>query len=175
MLRQLLLVFPVALLAAACAGSTSSRTPAPSPLPSKATLADGEALVAVRTLPPEALSAEDLEAAGTATAAGGARIQLARAHAGGVQGWEFVSASPDGWRVWQPQAALDVLKASGGGASVVSVERVDWPDSCLGVARAEEVCAQVITTGYRIVVTRDGKQLEYHTDLRGSVRPVEQS
>ena len=168
----------IALASVACGGgSTASPTPAPSPLPSKATLVDGETFVAVRTLPSSALSAEELEAAGTATAPGGARIQLAKATSADVEDWELVSASPDGWRVWRPQAVLDAVAAAGGGASIVSVERVSWPDSCLGLARPDEVCAQVITIGYRVVVSRDGKQLEYHTDLNGGnggARLVEQ-
>ncbi len=169
MLRSIAVVFVVALLAAACGRSGGSSTPGPSPLPSKATL-DGEALVAVRTLPPETLSAEELEAAGTATASSGARIQLARASSPDVKDWELVSASPDGWRVWQPQAVADAVARAGDGAVVVSVERTDWPDSCLGAARTDEVCAQVITPGYRIVVSHDGKRLEYHSDLGGGIR-----
>lgn len=166
MLRSIALILVVALLAAACGRSGGSTTPGPSPLPSKATL-DGEALVAVRTLPPEALSAEELEAAGTATASSGTRIQLARASSPDVRDWELVSASPDGWRVWQPQAVADAVAQAGDGAAVVSAERTDWPDSCLGAARADEVCAQVITPGYRIIVNRAGKQLEYHAGLGG--------
>lgn len=136
-------------------------------MPSKATFVDGQTFVAVRTLPPEALSAEELEAAGTATAPGGARIQLARANAAGVANWELVSASPDGWRVWQPQVVLDTVEAAGAGATIVSVERTSWPDSCLGLARPDEVCAQVITPGYRVMVSLGGRQLEYHTATDG--------
>ena len=80
---------------------------------------------------------------------------------------------PDGWRVWQPQAVFDVIATAGDGATTESVERTEWPDSCLGLARLDEVCAQVITPGYRIVVRINGKQLEYHTDLNGGTRLVE--
>lgn len=174
MIRAMLVLLTIALAAVACGGSAASPTAGRSPLASKATFADGETFVAVRTLPPDALSAEELEAAGTATAPGGARIQLARANSADVKGWELVSASPDGWRVWQPQAVQHAIVAAGGGATLVSVERTEWPDSCLGAARPDEVCAQVITPGYRIVVRRDGKQLEYHTELNGGARLVEQ-
>lgn len=50
---------------------------------------------------------------------------------------------------------------------VVSVEEVEWPDSCLGVSSPEVMCAQVITPGYRIVLEYDGRQYEYHTNLSG--------
>jgi len=177
MLRAALVIMAIALASAACGGSNASPTAGPSPLPSKATFEDGETFVAVRTLPSAALSAEELEAAGTATAPGGARVQFAKATSADVQDWELVSTSPDGWRVWRPQAVLDAIAAAGDGATLVSVERTSWPDSCLGLARPDEVCAQVITTGYRVTVSRGGKQLEYHTDLdggNGGARLVEQ-
>ena len=174
MLRALPAILTVALLATACGGSTTAPTPGPSPLPSRATLADGESYVAARTLPPAALSAEELEAAGTATAPDGARIQLARASSADVKDWELVSASPDGWRVWQPEVVLDAVAAAGDGASLASAERTEWPDSCLGLARPDEVCAQVITPGYRVAVSRGGEELEYHTDLHGGTRLVQE-
>jgi len=33
---------------------------------------------------------------------------------------------------------------------VISITRHDWPDSCLGLPRPTEECAQVITPGYEI-------------------------
>lgn len=53
--------------------------------------------------------------------------------------------------------------------AVISVETVEWPDACLGLARADEMCAQVITPGYRVVVEVDGEQYAYRTDLSGAV------
>lgn len=47
-------------------------------------------------------------------------------------------------------------------------ERVDWPDACLGLAAPGEACAQVITPGWRVLLTVDGQQHEYRTDLTGS-------
>jgi hypothetical protein len=51
--------------------------------------------------------------------------------------------------------------------TIVSVERVEWPDACLGAATEGEMCAQVITPGYRIVLEANGKQYEVHTDASG--------
>lgn len=50
---------------------------------------------------------------------------------------------------------------------IVSVEQVEWPDSCLGVKQAGQMCAMVITPGYRVVFRVDGKQYEFHTDQEG--------
>lgn len=50
-------------------------------------------------------------------------------------------------------------------------ERVDWPDSCLGVDTPGIVYAQVITPGFRFVITAGPgpgtPYAEYHTDLNG--------
>ena len=52
--------------------------------------------------------------------------------------------------------------------AVVIEERIDWPDSCLGVNTPGLVCLQVITLGFRFVVTAaPGPFAEYHTDLNG--------
>lgn len=72
-------------------------------------------------------------------------------------------------------AAVDDLAARLGTYTIeiVSVEPVDWPDACLGLARPDEACAQVITPGLRIILSVGGRQYEYHTDLTGHVRLVE--
>jgi hypothetical protein len=51
--------------------------------------------------------------------------------------------------------------------TILSLERVEWPDSCLGAAAEGEVCAQVITPGYRIVLKTIDKQYVAHTDESG--------
>ena len=48
--------------------------------------------------------------------------------------------------------------------AVISVESVDWPDTSLGVPKQGVFYAQVITPGYKIVLTTEGKRYEYHTD-----------
>jgi hypothetical protein len=57
---------------------------------------------------------------------------------------------------------------------IVSYTRVDWPNSCLGYERPGEVCAQVITPGYRaaFATTVGGPRAtyEYHTDLTSNFR-----
>lgn len=127
----------------------------------RATL-DGEPFIAVRTLPAAALSAEKLESAGTATGEERGRIGMARVSTGEAAPWELVSPADDGWRVWQPQVVLDVVNDAGPGATIIEVEEVDWPDACLGAPEPDEVCSQIVTPGYRIIVERDGKRIEYH-------------
>jgi hypothetical protein len=53
--------------------------------------------------------------------------------------------------------------------TIVSAERVEWPDACLGAATEGELCAQVITPGYRIVLETGGKEYEAQTDESGQV------
>lgn len=50
---------------------------------------------------------------------------------------------------------------------LVSYERVEWADACLEFAEADEMCAQVITPGWRVVLEAGGQQYEFHTDLQG--------
>src|SRR5512138_1600769 len=41
--------------------------------------------------------------------------------------------------------------------TLVKVEPVDWPDSCLGLPGADEMCAQMITPGFRVTVQQGNK------------------
>jgi hypothetical protein len=57
---------------------------------------------------------------------------------------------------------------------VKQTEAVEWSDSCLGAARANEMCAQVITPGYRIKLGTLTETFEFHTDQTGrNVRKLE--
>ncbi|HNB51145.1 MAG TPA: hypothetical protein PK530_04350 [Anaerolineales bacterium] len=52
--------------------------------------------------------------------------------------------------------------------TLVSVEAVEWPDSCLGITFSEKACATVITPGYRIILEANGQTYEYHSNKDGS-------
>jgi len=52
--------------------------------------------------------------------------------------------------------------------SVISNAAVDFPDSCLGVAMENIMCAQTVTPGRIIVLEALGIQYEYHTSKDGS-------
>jgi hypothetical protein len=59
------------------------------------------------------------------------------------------------------QVDIDTIK-------LVSVEQVDWSDACLGIQQPGIMCAQVITSGYKVILEANGKQYEYHTNKSGS-------
>ena len=78
---------------------------------------------------------------------------------------------------WQnaPQAALSAradlaqqLQIEIDTITLVSVDQVDWPDACMGIQTPGVMCAQVITSGYKVVLEANGKQYEYHTNESGS-------
>ena len=53
--------------------------------------------------------------------------------------------------------------------TVLSVKAVDWPDASLGCPEPGMFYAQVITPGYKIVLSYDGERYEYHTDRSNRV------
>ncbi len=52
---------------------------------------------------------------------------------------------------------------------VVSVSAVDWPDTSLGCPQPGMFYAQIIVSGYTIILSASGQQVEYHADQRGRV------
>ena len=55
---------------------------------------------------------------------------------------------------------------------VISFLKEEWPDSCLGLAAADEMCLQVITPGFRVLLGANGLRFEYHTDQSGGILRV---
>lgn len=55
------------------------------------------------------------------------------------------------------------------------VQAAKWSDSCLGLGRPEESCAQQITGGYLVVLQADGVEYAYHTNTDGTVLRLVQS
>ncbi|MEO8355793.1 MAG: hypothetical protein ABI621_07755 [Chloroflexota bacterium] len=53
--------------------------------------------------------------------------------------------------------------------NLISTEAVDWPDSCLGISMDGIACAQAITSGFRVILEADGRQVEYRTNEDGTV------
>lgn len=49
----------------------------------------------------------------------------------------------------------------------------EWSNACLNAAGPGEVCAEVITPGFVVVLAAEGNDYEYHTDLNGNVRLAE--
>jgi hypothetical protein len=48
--------------------------------------------------------------------------------------------------------------------ALVKVEAVSWADTSLGVPESGKVYAQVITPGFKIILSVQGKKYKYHTD-----------
>ncbi len=56
------------------------------------------------------------------------------------------------------------LKRTEATIQVASIEAVDWSDASLGCPEPGMAYAQVITPGYRLILTANGERYEYHTD-----------
>ena len=54
---------------------------------------------------------------------------------------------------------------------VVKVESVEWGDTSLGCPQPGMMYAQVITPGYRVLLSDGTKDYEYHTDTANRVVP----
>jgi hypothetical protein len=50
---------------------------------------------------------------------------------------------------------------------LISHEPVDWPDSCLGAAHPNEMCAEVITPGWEVVFNSPAGVIRAHLDKSG--------
>ncbi|MBI2866075.1 MAG: hypothetical protein HYX99_01770 [Chloroflexi bacterium] len=69
-------------------------------------------------------------------------------------------------------AMADLARRLGISATQVSlagVEAVDWPDTSLGCPQPGMAYAQVITPGYRILLSATGQTYEYHSDRSSQV------
>ena len=51
--------------------------------------------------------------------------------------------------------------------SLVSIAPVSWPDSCLGLPGPDEMCAQMVTDGFKVVLAVNGQNYTFHTDQTG--------
>ncbi len=57
---------------------------------------------------------------------------------------------------------------------VVDAQHQEWPDACLGLARGGEMCAQVITPGWRVTLVTEGQEVVFRTDEAGDVIRMEE-
>ncbi|MEG4083036.1 hypothetical protein [Microcoleus sp. POL10_C6] len=56
---------------------------------------------------------------------------------------------------------------------VTESSRQSWPNTCLGLTTADEICGQMIVEGWRVVVS-DGRQTwVYRTNARGNILRLE--
>lgn len=52
---------------------------------------------------------------------------------------------------------------------VVEIQTVTWPDASLGCPQSGMMYTQIVTQGYRIMLTVEDKTYEYHTDTQQQV------
>jgi hypothetical protein len=51
-----------------------------------------------------------------------------------------------------------------------NIEKMDWPNSCLGLpAEGDEVCAEAITPGWLLTFNINDQQYQYRVDATGAV------
>ena len=55
-----------------------------------------------------------------------------------------------------------------GSIVILTAYERQWPDSCLGLSRTGEACAEVITPGYRVTMEAAGKTYVYRTNSSGT-------
>jgi hypothetical protein len=84
------------------------------------------------------------------------------------------AAAPDGLAPETAQAAREAVAAaagvSPGEVEITAAEQVQWPDACLGLAEPDEMCAQVITPGWRLELRAPDRRYVVHTDAADTVR-----
>ncbi len=166
----------LALVAAACADSGPLPPTGGEPVDEAALVFEGVSHRAAASQLTTSPSPSDLEQLGRGETQEG-MVDVFRLRSGDND-WEVLTGSGERWVIWEPlslqrargdlSGRLDVPDAE---VSTTEVTRVEWPDACLGAAGRGEVCAEVITPGFRIVLEAQSREHVYHSDLRGNVRP----
>jgi len=52
---------------------------------------------------------------------------------------------------------------------IISMEEVEWPDSCFGLGGAAELCAAEITPGWRVILDANGQEYEVRSNKTGTI------
>lgn len=58
---------------------------------------------------------------------------------------------------------------------ILEAQPRNWSDGCLELAKPNELCTQVVTPGWRVVVTDSRRTWTYRTDKAGDVTRLEKS
>ena len=81
-----------------------------------------------------------------------------------------------------PEVQSAVLEAAASRTSrtvatfrIVEAQPQNWSDGCLGLAKSDELCTQVITPGWQVVVTDGRRNWTYRTDDTGNVIRLEKA
>jgi len=62
----------------------------------------------------------------------------------------------------------DKLNINNEPIQIVNVQRVQWPDTCLGVQQPGIMCAMHVVDGFKITLSANGQSYEVHSNLDGS-------
>ncbi len=65
--------------------------------------------------------------------------------------------------------AAKELKVGPKEITIIEIKEAEWPDACLGLVKAGEFCAQVITPGYSVLLRARSIEYRYRTDKEGIV------
>lgn len=52
---------------------------------------------------------------------------------------------------------------------IQNVEKMDWPNSCLGLPEGSEVCTEAITPGWLLTFNINNQEYKYRVDSTGTV------
>lgn len=52
---------------------------------------------------------------------------------------------------------------------IQNVEKMDWPNSCLGLPEGNEVCTETITPGWLLTFNINNQEYKYRVDSTGTV------
>jgi hypothetical protein len=52
---------------------------------------------------------------------------------------------------------------------IQNVEKMDWPNSCLGLPEGDEVCAEVVTPGWLLTFKINNQEYQYRVDSTGTI------
>jgi len=84
--------------------------------------------------------------------------------------------NPDLENVLPPDVALNVqnqisqnLGVAVANIKITNVEKMDWPNGCLGLPQGDEVCTEAITPGWLLTFNIDGKESKYRVDKTGTI------
>ncbi|MDY7016368.1 MAG: hypothetical protein SVX43_22770 [Cyanobacteriota bacterium] len=58
---------------------------------------------------------------------------------------------------------------------IVEAQPQNWSDGCLGLAKPDRICTQVITPGWRVIVTDGRRNWIYRTDDLGNLIELEEA
>jgi hypothetical protein len=84
--------------------------------------------------------------------------------------------NPDLQNVLPPDVALNVQNQISATMAVAveniqlqKVEKMDWPNSCLGLPKENESCTEVVTPGWLLTFNINGQDYKYRVDQTGTV------